>query len=247
MTNRNSVLLVLPLALSLLGGCDKQRLDMMSAFDPSGGGEAGELGERSTAKLYLTIVEGLIDQGRYRAALGYLDQYAVSQTKTPRYSMLRGEALLGVGRYDEAAAEFGALKDSEFKAAGANGLGRVAAVQNRWPEAEGHFAEAVAARPSNADYLNNLGFAELHLGDGMLPKAEFNLRQALEIDPNSASIRTNLILALTMEGKEEDASTVLDGIAVPRQRAEVQKFANDWVEAQRKPKADQSGGKGHEG
>lgn len=218
------------LFVGLLGGCDKQGLDMLGVLEPSSG-KADALGETTTTKLYLTIVEGLIDQGRYRAALGYLDQYAVAEKKTPRYTMLRGEALLGVERYDEAAAAFSELRKTDLAAAGYNGLGRVAAARDRWAEAEQHFAQAVAMRPSSADYLNNLGFAELHLGGDMLPKAEFNLRQGHEIDPASASIRNNLVLALTMAGKEEEARAVLDSIAVPRERVAVQKFAADWVQA----------------
>ncbi len=221
------------LLLGLLGGCGGRNFDMLSALGPMNAG-AEPLGDTTATRLYLTIVEGLIDQGRYRAALGYLDQYAVAEKKTPRYTALRGEALLGVERYDEAAATFTELTGTGLAAAGHNGLGRVAAARERWPEAESHFAQAVTERPSNADYLNNLGFAELHLSDDMLSKAEFNLRQAHEIEPNSASIRNNLVLALMMAGKDGEARALLEHIAVPRERVAVQKFASDWVLAQSK-------------
>jgi tetratricopeptide (TPR) repeat protein len=189
----------------------------------------------STSELYLTIVEGLIDQGRYRAALGYLDQYAVSEKKTPRFNMMHGEALLGVGKYDEAAKAFSALDGTNLAAVGYNGLGRVDAARERWGEAEQHFTQAVAARPSSADYLNNLGFAEIHMGgDVALAKAEFNLRQAQELDPASVSIRNNLVLALTLAGKKEEAQAVLAGIPTTRERVAVQKFAVDWVQAKHK-------------
>ena len=219
-------------AAILLGGCDKQNLDMLSSLAPPSRGS--DASQTPTQTLYLTIVEGLIEQGRYRAALGYLDQYAVADRKTPRFSLLRGEALLGVEHYDEAAQAFSDLRGSDLEAAGLNGLGRVEAAQKHWAAAEENFNKAVAGRPSDADYLNNLGFAQLHLGDEALPRAEFNLRQAQEIDPSSSSIRNNLVLVLMMEGKEDDARTVLDGIAVPRERAAVQKFAADWVQAQHK-------------
>lgn len=231
MTRRKHIVVASCMLLGLLGGCGGRNFDMLSALGPMSG-SAAPLGGTTTTRLYLTIVEGLIDQGRYRAALGYLDQYAVAEKKTPRYTRLRGEALLGVERYDEAATAFTELADTELSAAGHNGLGRVAAARERWPEAESHFARAVAGRPSNADYLNNLGFAELHLDASMLPKAEFNLRQAQEIDPNSASIRNNLVLALMMAGKDDEARTLLERIAVPRERVAVQKFAADWVQAQ---------------
>lgn len=221
-------------AFPLLAGCNGASLDQLSMLSPSQAASKTET-EGSTASLYLTIVEGLIEQGRDRAALGYLDQYAVSEKVSPRYDKLRGEALLGVGKYDEAAKAFAELKDTDLAAAGANGLGRVAAAKGDWKGAEGQFAAAVTAQPSSADYLNNLGFAELHLGADALPKAEFNLRQAQELDPSSNSIRNNLVLALMMSGKDDEARTVLDGIPTPRERADVQKFAADWIEARRKP------------
>ncbi|HMM15443.1 MAG TPA: tetratricopeptide repeat protein [Parvibaculum sp.] len=229
------ILVAASLSLLLLGACDKHTLGAMDALDSSGNA-AAPLGDASSATLYLTIVEGLIDQGRYRAALGYLDQYAVAETKTPRYLRLRGEALLGVGRYDEAAVAFSDLTGTELAAAGFNGLGRVAAAKSLWPDAEKNFTQAVAARPSSADYLNNLGFAELHLGGDALPRAEFNLRQAQEIDPSSVSIRNNLVLALLMAGKDDEARQILDSIEMPRERAAVQKFAVDWVRARQKSK-----------
>ncbi|MDR3498764.1 MAG: tetratricopeptide repeat protein [Parvibaculum sp.] len=221
-------------ALTFLAACDKATLDQMTAF-PSSTSAPQPVTEGSTASLYLTVVESLIAQGRNRAALGYLDQYAVSQSTTPRYFKLRGEALLGVGKYDEAGKAFAELSGTDLAAAGDNGLGRVDAAKNDWKSAEQHFAAAVTGQPSSADYLNNLGFAELHLGADALPKAEFNLRQAQELDPSSSSIRNNLVLALMMSGKEDDARAVLDGIPTPRERAEVQKFAADWVEARHKP------------
>ncbi|HEY4345576.1 MAG TPA: tetratricopeptide repeat protein [Parvibaculum sp.] len=218
----------------LLAGCDKQNLTSLGMLgDPATKVEAPPAS--STSELYLTIVEGLIDQGRYRAALGYLDQYAVSEKKTPRFNMMHGEALLGVGKYDEATKAFSALEGTDLAAIGYNGLGRVEATRERWGEAERYFTQAVAARPSSADYLNNLGFAEIHLGgNDALAKAEFNLRQAQELDPKSVSIRNNLVLALSLAGKKEDAQAVLADIPTTRERVAVQKFATDWVQAKHK-------------
>lgn len=230
---RKSFLLPLFCMVGLvLGACDKQNMDMLASLTPQS--EDNTSSQSSTDTLYLTLVEGLIDQGRYRAALGYLDQYAVGQPKTPHFTFLRGEALLGVDRYDDAIQSFAELKGTEFEAAGYNGLGRVEATREHWDEAEQNFLLAVSDRPSNADYLNNLGFAQLHLGDGSLSKAEFNLRQAQEIDPVSTSIRNNLVLVLMTEGKEDEARRVLDNIAVPSERAAVQKLAADWVQSRQK-------------
>lgn len=229
MAGRHLFLVAFCVAAPLLAGCDKQNLTSLGMLGaPSGKVEAPP--EASTTELYLTIVEGLVDQGRYRAALGYLDQYAVSEKKNPRFNMMHGEALLGVGKYDEAVQAFSALQGTNLAAVGYNGVGRVEASKGQWALAEGHFTQAVAARPSSADYLNNLGFAEIHLGDEhSLSKAEFNLRQAHELAPTSTSIRNNLVLALTLAGKKDEARAVINGIAAPRERADVQKFAADWA------------------
>ena len=234
MPGRHLLLLALCAVTPLLAGCDKQNLTSLGMLGvPSDKVEAPP--EASTTELYLTIVEGLVDQGRYRAALGYLDQYAVSEKKNPRFNMMYGEALLGVGKYDEAVQAFSALQGTDLAAVGYNGLGRVEASKGKWALAENHFTQAVEARPSSADYLNNLGFAEIHLGDApALSRAEFNLRQAHELAPTSISIRNNLVLALTMAGKKDEARAVIDGIATPRERADVQKFAADWARGKHK-------------
>ena len=131
---RKSIFLPLFCLVGLtLGACDRQNMDMLASLTPQSKDSSSS--QSSTDTLYLTLVEGLIDQGRYRAALGYLDQYAVGQPKTPHFTFLRGEALLGVDRYDDASQSFAALRDTEFEAAGYNGLGRVEATQERWAEA----------------------------------------------------------------------------------------------------------------
>ena len=191
----------------------------------------------STRKLYLNIVQGLIDQGRYKAALAYLDQYAVNQKGDAQYLALRGEALLGTKQYDAAAATFTDLAGTGLAAEGYAGLGRVAAARGDWTQAAEHFGNAVAARPSSAEYLNNLGYARLHLGQDALQQAEFNLRQAYELDPNSTSIRNNLVLVLMMRGENRAAKQVLDSIATHKERVAVRDFARNWVTKHEKKQA----------
>jgi Flp pilus assembly protein TadD len=221
-------------ASAVLAGCDKQVLSSLGTLTPAPSTVEAPPAS-STSTLYLSIVEGLVDQKRYRAALGYLDQYAVSEKKTPRFYMLHGEALLGVGKFDDAAKAFAALEKTDLAAIGYNGLGRVDASREHWAAAEDHFAQAVATRPSSADYLNNLAFAQIQMGTAdALAKAEFNLRQAQELDPASESIRNNLVLALLMAGKDGEARAVLDNIATSRERSDVRKFAADWVQAKHK-------------
>src|SRR5690606_27881084 len=162
-----------------IGGCAEYGMDfdVVSAVAPRTA-EVKSLDEASTSRLYLSVVNGLLEQGRYRAALAYLDQYAVQEKKTSYFMELYGEALLGTERYDDAAEAFASLEGTEREPQGFSGLGRVNAAKGDWPSAVTHFKQAVAARPSSAEFLNNLGYAQLCAGGGAIADAEFNLRQA---------------------------------------------------------------------
>lgn len=211
-----------------LTACAEYGFDPVSSVSPHAG-DVQSLDDASTSKLYLDIVNGLIEQGRHRAALAYLDEYAVNEKKTPQFLQLRGEALLGTSQYDEAAAAFAALERTGLAPDGFNGLGRVAAARDDWPAAVDYFQQAVALRPSSAEFLNNLGYAQLSAGGSAIERAEFNLRQARELDPASGSIRNNLLIALLIAGKDRDAERLLSAIPTMRERIEVQQFVAGWV------------------
>ena len=221
--------IVVSLCLAI-GGCADSGFD----FDPVStvmprANEVKSLDDASTSQLYLSVVNGLLEQGRHRAALAYLDQYAVQEKKTPYFMELYGEALLGTEQYDEAAKAFAELENTGLEPEGFSGLGRVSAAKGDWPEAVVHFKQAVATRPASSEFLNNLGYAQLCAGGGAITDAEFNLRQAQELDPASVSIRNNLVIALLLSGKENEARRLLSGIPTARERAEVQKFAAEWM------------------
>jgi len=216
----------------VLGGCAETGFDPISAIAPRAA-DVQHLDGASASQLYLSVVNGLLAQGRYRAALAYLDQYAVNEKKTPHFHQLHGEAFLGTGRYDEAVAAFSVLEGTGLAPEGFNGLGRVKAAEGDWPAAVSQFERAVGLRPSSAEFLNNLGYARLVAGGEGLAEAEFNLRQAQELDPASESIRNNLLIALIATGKNDEAKRLLAGIPAVSKRAEVQDFAADWVKRHR--------------
>ncbi|MBO6635651.1 tetratricopeptide repeat protein [Parvibaculum sp.] len=221
-------IITISLCLAIAGCADSGfDFDPVSTVIPRSS-EVKSLDDASTSKLYLSVVNGLLEQGRYHAALAYLDQYAVQEKKTPYFTELYGEALLGTEQYNKAAEAFAELEDTERESEGFSGLGRVSASSGDWAGAVVYFKRAVASRPSSAEYLNNLGYAQLCAG-GAVREAEFNLRQAQELDPSSASIRNNLVIALLLSGKDNEARRLLSGIPTARERAEVQKFAADWL------------------
>jgi tetratricopeptide (TPR) repeat protein len=177
-----------------------------------------ELGASQQSALYLGVVDGLIRQGRHSAALAFLDGYRQrGETLVPRYWLLRGNALLSLSRNEEAGDAFSKLTETPHAAQGWNGLGRIAAAEHNWTVAALEFQEAVDREPANADFLNNLGFADLNLGRARQAAAIFE--QAHELEPGSERIRTNLVVALTMNGDGSRADIVLAGIADAAKRA----------------------------
>lgn len=176
--------------------------------------------------LFLSIVQGLIEQRRQGAALAFLDSYSASgRTPSPRYWLLRGNALLGLGRNPEAFSAFAMLDDTPLAAHGWNGKGRTAASAKDWQTAAADFDEAVKKEPADADFLNNLAFADMRLGKP--GDSATWLRQAHELAPNSDLIRNNLIIALTLKGDRNGADAVLatigDGAKRDAARASVKK------------------------
>lgn len=176
---------------------------------------------QNEASLYLNVVDGLLKQDRYGAALAFLDGYAGKQKNTPpRYWLMRGNALLGLGRYDESADAYARLTSGPLAADGWNGQGRVAANRKQWRSACENFRQAVQASPANAEFINNLAYSGMQLGD--FGASISYLRQAHELDPNSSLIRNNLIIALTMSGDAAGANALMLAIADPRRRRDVE-------------------------
>src|SRR5690242_10994643 len=102
------------LALSLLcliplAGCSSLGAD--KGPQPASLPAAGAMTARDETALYLNVIDGLIKQERYAAALAFLDGYA-GREKTPqtRYWLMRGNALLGLHRPAEALPSFAKLE-----------------------------------------------------------------------------------------------------------------------------------------
>ena len=175
---------------------------------------------QNQASLYLDVIDGLVKQARYGAALAFLDNYALKQASVPpHYWLLRGDALQGLGRGAEASVAYAKLDATPLVAQGWNGKGRIAAARKQWRIAALNFQKAVKANPSNADFLNNLAFAELH--SGRVSQSAGYLRQAHELNPQSELIRNNLIIALTLNGDNKSADAILTGITSSAERQKV--------------------------
>jgi Flp pilus assembly protein TadD len=222
----NALLLALA---GVLGGCATSspvkvavasQVPELSASAPA----SQALAPQNESSLYLNVINGLVEQQHYGAALAFLDDYALKQRDPEaRYWMLRGDALLGSGRGEEAVPIYAKLETTPLAAEGWNGRGRVAASLQQWKEAQALFAKAVQIRPANAQFLNNLAFAKIHLRQGA--EAAFDLRQAHELDPSSILIRNNFIVALDLAGDTASAERVLAEIKSTDEREKVRDFA----------------------
>ena len=206
----------------LLGGCSvfhSHPAPMVSNNDVP---EAGMLDAKRSQALFLAVIGGLRDQGQSRAALAYLDAFDKEHPGVPDAQLLRAECLMDIGQADRAKPVYAALLKGPYAAAANAGLGSVAATHDDWKHALGSFLEASRLAPSQAQYANDLGFAEVKLGD-------FNggidmLGRASELAPDNRFIRNNLILGLHLSGQDSQAARVIDGIAEPNERRDAQKL-----------------------
>lgn len=217
--------LILLIILPLLAACTASQLvaRVVQHDAPAGDG----LSDEAQDNLYLGVIEGLIKQGRYRAALAFLDEYKASSA---RAEILRGDALTGGGYPVDAVAAYQKALGSNYAAAAYNGMGRAQSAQGGWAAAAEDFRRATAIEPANAEYLNNLGYARLHLGSSdALAVARDNLQRAHELDPQSETIRNNLILAARISNDHARLTALLASIADMRQRGAVAKFAEEWI------------------
>jgi Flp pilus assembly protein TadD len=181
----------------------------------------GVITAQNEASLYLNVVEGLLKQERFGAALAFLDGYAGHRNDTPpRYWLMRGNALLGLNRNNEAADSYTRLASTPLAAEGWNGQGRVAANRKQWRNASQNFRKAVQASPANVEFINNLAYSGLQLGE--FGASIFYLRQAHELDPSSSLVRNNLIIALTMSGDAAGANTLMQAVADSRHRQDIE-------------------------
>jgi Flp pilus assembly protein TadD len=172
--------------------------------------------------VFLTIVAGLRDQGKAQAALAYLDEFDRQFPGVPYAALLRAQCLMDVGRPEEAKPVFAKLARGDYAAAAQAGLGSVAAARDDWAHAVGNFREASRLEPAAPQYANDLGFAQVKLGD--YGGGVDMLGRASQLAPDNRFIRNNLILGLHLSGRDQEAARVIEAIAEPKERAQAQQL-----------------------
>ncbi|WP_208621879.1 tetratricopeptide repeat protein [Bordetella genomosp. 12] len=161
----------------------------------------------SRPAMALSVIREAQQSGRYFASLAYLDAYRQAYGETPQVQVMRADALRMTGQTDSAEQLYRTLTGGEQAAEAWHGLGLLAAGRSDFAQAAQALARAASLRPTDAQYLGDLGYARLRAGD--LQGARLPLGQAAELDPGNARILGNLALLLVLQGEEGGAQQVM--------------------------------------
>jgi predicted O-linked N-acetylglucosamine transferase (SPINDLY family) len=130
-------------------------------------------------------------QGDARAAVECYRALVRLSPDDPWASSLLGQALVSLGRFDDAETWFRRAADLAPDDARAHyNLAAVLQAQSRWEEAAGRYQAALQRNPEHFEAHNNLGTVLQKLG--ATDEAEQHYRRALGIDPNSVAALNNL-------------------------------------------------------
>ena len=145
-----------------------------------------------------------LESREHKAALETLGKIG-REAATPRAARFaEGVALLGLGRYVEAASVYDELRQARPTSAvlSNQAAGRLRQERRELP-ASAPLLQALAREPAALDLPVNLGFALLH--EGRPDAAAFFLRVAVKRDPGDGAARLLLSWALRQAGKEDEA------------------------------------------
>lgn len=174
----------------------------------------------------LSMIKDAQQNGRYFASLAYLDAYRQTYGETPDVQILRADALRMTGQGDAAQQLYSKLTSGDQAAAAWHGLGLVAAGRGDFNGASDALGRAARLRPTDAQYLGDLGYALVRAGD--FSAARVPLGQAAELDPGNARILGNLALLLVLQGDDNGAQQVMArGQLTPEAQARVYQLAGE--------------------
>ncbi len=159
-------------------------------------------------KVALSLIRQAQSEGRYFASLAYVDAYRQAYGDTPEVQVLRANALRRTGQVQASADAYRALLGGPQAAYAFHGLGLLAGGQGDFEQAADYLGQAARLRPTDAQMLNDLGYALLR--GGSIQAARVPLGQAAELEPGNARILANLALLLLAEGDARGAGEVMD-------------------------------------
>lgn len=185
----------------------RQALDERRYVDASGLLEKAKVEGLHSPRLTVLDGELLLARGQLPAALAMFHSVAGDPVEKSKALEGEGLALSLMGKSDEAMADLKqatALDKTSWRAW--NGLGREYDMRKDWKQSAAAYAQALAAPGANAAIvLNNRGYS--HLLQKQNEPAIADFVAALDRDPALAAARTNLRIAMAIEGHYDRAST----------------------------------------
>ncbi len=166
--------------------------------------------QESTRDLYLTLIRQARKDGHVRAALAYLDDFDLRYPGELEANLLRANCLLDLDQVDAAAQVIDALPIKDRKGEIHALRGHLRLAQGHWDGAVAEYQTALSYRPTDPLASNALGYAQLRAGQTGLAIESF--KRAGELAPDNAVVRNNLLLALTIDGRDAEVETILLGI-----------------------------------
>lgn len=169
-----------------------------------------ELARKNTpteAQLLLSLIHRTQDEGRYFAALAYINAYIKQFGHNTELDAAHAQALMQTGQAEKSELAYQSLLNSPLASQGWHGLGLLAAQRGDYGQAIPHLSKAAGLDPINAEFLSDLGFARLQAGQ--FEQARLPLGQAAELAPGNAKALGNLAILLILEDKPQQAERVI--------------------------------------
>lgn len=181
---------------------------------------------------YVGITAGVLAQGEYQNLLSLAPGSA-------RAHQFLAESFEAQGRRPEAEVEWKAALEANPKSVESLiALGDIGRAQLHFAEALGYYGRAAALAPGNYDVVYGTGVC--HLFRGERAKALESFREALRLEPDSASARLALGTVLLQSGQAEAAVAELEAATAlqPRMRQAHYQLGRAYQALGRSPEAE---------
>jgi len=177
-------------------------------------------------QLMLSLIRENQARGRYFASLAYIEAYVRQFGANAQVDALRADALRMTGQAEQSEAAYRELIRGGRAAEGWHGLGLLAGARGDYAGAAGFLERAAALQPTDADMLNDLGYARLRAGDPA--GARLPLGKAAELAPENPKILSNLALLLLVRGDAAGAQRLMGQAGLqPDVRNQIYRQAED--------------------
>ena len=198
----SKAILALIASMVLLSAC---------AVVPDSADEAAMRERPEKPQVHADLVKAMLEQGQSYAALAHIEELeSRGGADTELLLWLRATAQYKLGDYAESEQNYRALQDSTYAGQAWHGLGLIAAQRNL-AESVRYLNRAVAARPTDAQIRNDLGYTLMLAG--RLTEARHHLATATELNPNALQAKNNLILSFLVEAKQEQAKQLANSFS----------------------------------